>query len=148
MEPQAKTVDIEQFKTLYQSFNTKTLEQLPLLYCESILFKDPVHQITGLAMLKRYFEIFYNPKHPVAFTFTNQLITEDQAFFQWQMHYSHAKLNSGAPLRLNGGTLIKFTHLIHYHEDFYDMGAMIYQHVPVLGWAIKTINQRITEGGK
>lgn len=32
---------------------------------------------------------------------------------------------------------------ITHHEDFYDMGAMIYQHVPVLGWAVKKINSRL-----
>lgn len=38
---------------------------------------------------------------------------------------------------------IRFTDRIFYHEDFYDLGAMIYQHVPVLGRIIRFINQRI-----
>lgn len=40
-------------------------------------------------------------------------------------------------------TQIRFSDRIFYHEDFYDVGAMIYQHVPVLGRIIRFINQRI-----
>jgi hypothetical protein len=61
------------------------------------------------------------------------------------MHYAHPSLANGKPLVLNGGTLIKFNAQITYHEDYYDMGAMVYQHIPVIGWAVNKINARIAE---
>jgi len=137
--------DIAQFKQLYQTFNANTLSQLPTFYTPSIVFKDPVHQIAGINSLTNYFASFCNPESQCQFEFVNEVISDDQAFFQWQMHYSHPKLQAGKPLKLNGGTLIKFNSQITYHEDFYDMGAMIYQHIPLLGWAVKKINARISE---
>jgi hypothetical protein len=137
--------DIEKFKALYRNFDKDTSTQLPNLYSQDIQFKDPLHETKGLETLKVYFAGFCSPNIKCRFNFHNQLVTEDQAFVQWQMQYSHTRLNNGELLTLNGGTLIKFTNLIYYHEDFYDMGAMIYQHVPILGWAIRKINNRMAD---
>jgi len=135
--------DIERFKQLYQTFDDDTLAHLHTIYSPSVVFKDPVHQLEGIIALSEYFSGFCNPETKCQFEFINQIVAEDQAFFQWTMHYQHRSLNAGAALNLNGGTLIKFNSKIIYHEDFYDMGAMVYQHLPVIGWAIKKINARI-----
>jgi len=137
--------DIGQFKQLYKTFSSATPTQLPRLYHPAITFKDPIHELNGLAALSDYFASFCNQGTQYRFEFTNEVISHDQAFFQWQMHYAHPNLANGKPLVLKGGTLIKFNTQITYHEDFYDMGAMIYQHVPVIGWAVKKINARIAE---
>jgi SnoaL-like domain len=135
--------NIEEFKALYSRFDSSTPEQLGRLYSRDVVFIDPVHQTQGLDALKTYFAGFCSPETACQFNFYNQVVTAEQAFVQWTMNYSHARLNHGKTLTLNGGTLIKFTNLIHTHEDFYDMGAMIYQHIPLLGWAVKKINRRI-----
>lgn len=135
--------DIEQFKQLYKIFDSHTLARLPKIYSPAIIFKDPIHQLQGIAALNQYFAGFCNPEMKCEFEIHNEIISHDQAFFQWRMHYQHPHIKSGKPLMLNGGTLIKFNSNIVYHEDFYDMGAMIYQHLPVLGWTVKKINARI-----
>jgi hypothetical protein len=137
------TFDIEQFKQLYKTFSSETPAQLPKLYHATVTFKDPIHELNGIAALTHYFANFCKPDTQYRFEFTNELVTHDQAFFQWKMHYAHAQLANGKNLQLNGGTLIKFNTHIIYHEDFYDMGAMIYQHIPILGWAVGKINARV-----
>ena len=139
------TFNIERFKQLYKTFDTETPAQLPKLYHPAIIFKDPIHELKGLAALTDYFASFCKQDNQYRFEFTNEVISHDQAFFQWQMHYAHPSLGNGKSLLFNGGTLIKFNAQIIYHEDFYDMGAMIYQHVPLLGWAVRKINARIAE---
>jgi hypothetical protein len=135
--------NVEHFKQLYKTFSSETTTQLSELYNSGIVFKDPIHQLNGISALTDYFANFCNPDTCYQFEFINQIVSDDQAFFQWQMNYSHPQLKSGKQLSLNGATLIKFNSQIIYHEDFYDMGAMIYQHLPVLGWAVKKINARI-----
>jgi hypothetical protein len=137
--------DIEQFKQLYYTFSSETPNQLSKLYHPAIIFKDPIHELKGIAALTDYFAGFCKPDTHYKFEFINQVIAHDQAFFQWQMHYAHPSLANGKPLVLNGGTLIKFNAQITYHEDYYDMGAMVYQHIPVIGWAVNKINARIAE---
>ncbi len=146
LSPQPKLMfDIEHFKQLYKTFSRATPAQLPELYHPAIAFKDPVHELKGIGALTNYFASFCKSDTQYKFDFINEVISHDQAFFQWQMHYAHPSLANGKPLQLNGGTLIKFNTQIIYHEDFYDMGAMIYRHIPLLGWAVKKINARIAE---
>ncbi|GGY75418.1 transcriptional regulator [Cellvibrio zantedeschiae] len=135
--------DIAQFRQIYKKFNADTVRKLPDIYSPTIIFKDPVHQINGIAELSDYFASLCNPEMQCEFEITNEIASDNQAFFQWKMHYQHPRLKAGTPLILDGGTLIKFNTKIVYHEDFYDMGAMIYQHIPILGWAVKKINARI-----
>ncbi len=137
--------DIAHFKKMYQTFDNNTVSKLPQLYSPSVKFKDPIHELEGLEPLSRYFSNFCKPETHCQFYFINEIVTSYQAFFQWKMHYSHPKLSAGEKLMLNGGTMIKFGSHIVYHEDFYDMGAMIYQHLPVIGWAVKKINNHMKE---
>jgi len=135
--------NLNSFKSLYQTFDSEMLERLSEFYSPNIAFKDPIHQLQGLGALKDYFAGLCNPEQQCSFVFTNQVVTNQQAFLQWQMHYRHPRLNKGKRLTLDGGSLIKFDTSIFYHEDFYDMGAMIYQHIPILGWAVKSINAKL-----
>ncbi|MET0355666.1 MAG: nuclear transport factor 2 family protein [Cellvibrio sp.] len=137
--------DIDQFRQLYQTFDIQTLNDLPKLYDPAIEFKDPVHQLKGIAPLKSYFANLCDPKTRCQFEFIEEILSDSQAFFKWKMYYSHPKLRAGKILTLDGGSFIKFNSHIFYHEDFYDMGAMIYQHVPILGWAVKKVNSRLQE---
>lgn len=137
--------DVAQFKQLYRHFDRNTVTDLPDIYSQTIIFKDPVHQLKGIDALSNYFASLCSPDMQCEFDITNEIVSHDQAFFQWKMRYRHPRLQGGKLLILNGGTLIKFNSKIVYHEDFYDMGAMIYQHLPILGWLVKKINTRIAE---
>lgn len=140
--------DTARFKQLYKKFDQNTISSLSDLYSSQVLFKDPIHQLEGIHELSHYFAGFCSDDLQCEFTIYNEVVAQEQAFFQWQMHYRHPRLASGKPLRLNGGTLIKFNTHIIYHEDFYDMGAMIYQHIPILGWAVNKLNARIAQPNK
>lgn len=142
---QKPVFDTARFKQLYKKFDQETIRNLPDIYSPQINFKDPIHQLLGIPELSRYFAGFCSDELRCEFVIHNEVVAHDQAFFQWKMRYQHPNLASGKPLTLDGGTLIKFDSHITYHEDFYDMGAMIYQHVPVLGWAVKKVNARIAQ---
>lgn len=144
-QSQQPVFDTARFKQLYKKFDQETIRNLPDIYSPQINFKDPIHQLHGIPELSRYFAGFCSDELRCEFDIHNEVVSHDQAFFQWKMRYQHPNLASGKPLTLDGGTLIKFDSHITYHEDFYDMGAMIYQHVPVLGWAVKKVNARIAQ---
>ena len=136
---------IEHFKSLYSSFDQQTLARLPEFYSGNITFIDPIHKLEGIDALSKYFSGFSSADLHCQFVFTNEIIGNNQAFFQWQMQYSHKRISNGKTLALRGGSLIKFSDKIFYHEDFYDMGAMLYQHIPIIGWLIKKLNARMVQ---
>jgi hypothetical protein len=64
----------------------------------------------------------------------------------WTMHLTASKLNRGRPIALPGLSLIRFdpsSKQATYHRDYFDMGAFIYEHVPVLGSVIRFVNARL-----
>lgn len=65
------------------------------------------------------------------------------ALYTQDVEFRHPSLAGDKLISVRGITQIRLTDRIFYHEDFYDLGAMIYQHVPVLGRIIRFINQRI-----
>ena len=144
-QPPAPAFDLAAFKQLYKKFDKSTVNNLPNIYSPAVVFKDPVHNLQGIAELSTYFAAFCTPEMHCEFDIINEVVAIDQAFLQWNMRYRHSGLQGGKTLTLNGGTLIKFNTKITYHEDFYDMGAMVYQHLPILGWVVKKINARMTE---
>ncbi|WHI49643.1 hypothetical protein P3339_14310 [Microbulbifer sp. MLAF003] len=42
--------------------------------------------------------------------------------------------------------MVRFSDKVFYHEDFYDMGAMVYEQVPLLGSLIRKIKSRLGQG--
>lgn len=134
------------FKLLYKHLNAQTVsrEVLASCYGDAIVFLDPVHQVNGLDALTMYFEGMYENAARVDFDFGQMWQTEDKVFIRWQMHLEHSKLNSGNAVTVDGGSeLLLNGNRIVCHQDIFDMGQMLYEHIPVLSWAIKKIKQRL-----
>lgn len=131
------------FKQFYRQFDQQSLNALDGIYSEDVTFSDPVHIIQGSDKLKQYFESMCGNLTSCRFDFIDEVIGENDACFKWEMHYSHRSLKSNAPLRLMGTTFIKYSEKIDAHEDFYDMGAMLYEHLPLIGSAVRLVKSRI-----
>ncbi len=65
------------------------------------------------------------------------------SWMRWNMHYSHPRLKRGAVLKLEGASLLQHRDKVYFQQDYYDMGAMLYEHLPLLGGAIGAIKRRM-----
>lgn len=139
----SKQLLLSSFKAFYQNSDELHLEQIDALYTQDVEFRDPLHTILGILALKSYMKNVYANSRDVRFEYTDELSGENWATISWLMHFRHPSLGGGKLISVRGITQIRFTDRVFYHEDFYDLGAMIYQHVPMLGGIIRFINQRI-----
>lgn len=139
---------ISVFKQFYRHFDQHSLDMLEDIYAEDVTFSDPVHMIQGLGTLKSYFEGMCGNLSECRFEFIDEVIGDSNACFKWQMYYSHPSLKSNAPLKLMGTSFIEYSDKIDSHEDFYDMGAMLYEHLPILGSAVRLLKSRIQKNDK
>jgi hypothetical protein len=136
-------MSVEKLCEFYEHFDAAKINRLGEIYAENIQFRDPIHQLVGLPALTKYFKHVCGDGQS-RFEITERVTQAERTFLRWHMHYSHPKLASGKPLLLVGGSLLTVADKkIVNHEDFYDMGQMIYQHLPVLGWAIKQVNKHL-----
>ena len=62
----------------------------------------------------------------------------------WTMFLRHPKLRSGETIRVEGASYLKTRNgRIYYHRDYFDMGAMLYEHLPLLGRVVNTIKHKL-----
>lgn len=137
---------LDRFRSYYQHFDHDNFDVLGDIYCQDIQFSDPVHKIDGLPELKAYFAQMCSGLESCRFEFVGETIAAESAWFKWEMYYQHPKLQGGKELQLTGASYLRFTEdaqLIAFHEDFYDMGSMLYEHVPMLGSGVRWLKQRL-----
>jgi hypothetical protein len=133
---------IERFKAYFKILHESDLSQLRDLYSQQILFKDPVHEIRGLVELEDYFTSLCADLSDCRFEYLDEMITDQAAYVKWMMHFKHPKLGNRL-ISVRGVSHLKISDKIDYHEDFYDMGAMLYEQLPLIGNVTRWLRLRL-----
>ncbi|GLS27977.1 nuclear transport factor 2 family protein [Marinibactrum halimedae] len=134
------------FLEYYRNFSDQELSRLQHIYADNALFRDPVHEVQGINALEEYFkEVSTNLTH-CSFEFRSQHLHEGGAFVTWTMKYQHPRLKNNQLLTLEGASELKFSRdgRVSYHCDYYDMGAMVYEHVPLVGVIVRWLRRRLS----
>ncbi len=136
---------MDHFLKTYTALNHSNLHLLDTIYTEDIYFVDPAHAFQGLAKLTAYFQALYANLNAIEFNFTDPLKHGDIAYVQWNMAFSHPKLQRGKVIEVPGATFLRFhsSGKVSYHRDHFDLGCMLYEHLPVLGKIISGVKRRL-----
>lgn len=134
---------IEEFCEYYEQLSLDSLSELDRLYSESAVFEDPVDRIQGLDEIRSYFNGMLENVTYCQFDIEEVLDGGNQAFLTWNMKFSHPKLNKGRETIVPGTSHIKFDKAIYYQRDYYDLGGMIYEKIPVLSFIVRKIKKRM-----
>jgi hypothetical protein len=143
IQPNTNSLAYSRFKYFYENYLMVDLGHLYTIYHDRVEFKDPVHEITGLKGMQAYFK--NNSKNLICceFEFVDEVVNENSAHITWDMYFEHPKINHSKPVKVRGMSFIKFDDKIYYHEDVYDLGAMIYEHIPFMGKVTQWIKNRM-----
>lgn len=133
---------IEDFKSYFKALHESDLSRLRELYSEQIVFKDPVHEMRGLVELEDYFTSLCSDLSECRFEYLDEMLSEDSAYVKWVMHFKHPRLGNRL-ISVRGVSHLKLGDKIEYHEDFYDMGAMLYEQLPLLGNVTRWLRLRL-----
>lgn len=136
---------LDRFKTAFNQLNKDTLHLLEDIYTPDVQFRDPVHELSGLPVLRDYFGRLYDGIISCRFEFEAEVIAGQQGMLVWVMRFRHARFRRGETLELRGVSHLKFRDdgKVFQHHDYFDMGAFIYERVPVLGSVIRAIKSRL-----
>lgn len=139
---------LQQFEMAFSDFKNADFSRLAELYAPNVFFRDPVHEVSGLAALTDYFAGSQSLVVECRFEYLDRIVSDASATprkccYRWRMHYRHPRLKGGAKLELVGASVLHLQDKIIFHEDFYDMGAMLYEHLPILGGAVHWLKRRV-----
>lgn len=128
----------------YQSLSTGDLSLIEPLYADDIYFEDPSHGVQGKASLMGYFGNMFKNMDKCSFKFHRTLTTDTEVFLTWTMIMNHKKLAGGQTIRVEGSSFLKTRNgKIYYHRDYFDLGALVYENLPLIGRIIKRIRVRL-----
>lgn len=132
------------FCHVFEKLDKSCTESLKNLYTDDIAFTDPLHHIEGREVLMRYYADMLANVQACRFEVTHRQREGDDAFVAWTLHLTHPRLARGRPLRIAGCSQLTFRgDRVCRHRDYFDAGAMLYEHLPLLGAVIRWLKQRV-----
>ena len=140
---------VKRIKHLYSDFLSVDPDSIAEVYAENVEFRDPVHTVHGLKSMQAYFAGVGGNLQECRFEFDQTLVDGNTLNLWWTMHYRHPRLSKGALLTLRGASLLKLDleqDRVLEHEDIYDLGAMVYEQVPLLGSVVRYVKRQMAEG--
>lgn len=135
------TPAIEVFKGTFQRLNTGSLHLLAELYSEQVVFQDPFRRIEGLSALRQYFAKLYQNAISTSFVFEEECTGKGKAIVSWTLSLRHPRLNGGDLIQVPGVSHIRYRNKVYYHRDYFDGGALLYEHVPLLGSIVRAVKR-------
>ena len=136
---------MEKFLAMYKDLSSDNLHLLQNVYSSDIQFIDPAHEISGLDKLTEYFSALYQNVISIDFDFKDAVQQHNSCYLQWDMTFRHKSLAGGKTILVSGTTFLRFNddHKVYFHRDYFDLGEMLYENLPLLGRLITTIKGRL-----
>ncbi|MBC3421301.1 MULTISPECIES: nuclear transport factor 2 family protein [unclassified Pseudomonas] len=135
---------LQQFAERFASLDGANLDRLENLYSEDITFRDPLHHIQGLQALRAYFEQLYANASDIRYAFISaDEVSPGQGYLRWTLQFRHPRLAGGRQITLQGCSCLHWRDRVHFHQDYFDAGALIYEHLPIMGGAIRWLKGRL-----
>ena len=136
---------IHEFKNAWEHFDESSLWHLEKLYSPSLVFIDPIGKIEGRDEFLSHLESQCKKLDECRFWFDEKLevISNNQASLVWCMTMRHKAIGDGKATETRGVSIIQFDTLVTFHRDYFDLGQMVYQHLPVLGSVVRMVNRKL-----
>jgi len=135
---------LETFAERFTALNKDNLDLLGELYSDDVLFRDPLHEVHGLGAVRRYFAELYANVETLHFEFHGfDEVAEGEGYLRWTMRYRHPRLRGGEEIAVEGCSHLRWRDRVYQHRDYFDAGALLYEHLPVLGGVIAWLKRRL-----
>ncbi len=133
---------VDDLQQIFADAHTLEREDLAKIYANDVTFVDPLGRVEGLDQLSEYFEGVYKNVTSCRFDYLEECRLSNRTSIKWDMYFQHPKLSGGNEIKVRGVSLLEFNEKVTFHEDIYDVGALIYENVPVLGAPVRWLKRR------
>lgn len=142
MNPKAERA-LETLKTLFGDIKNADWSRIGDAYSDDALFIDPVHKLEGLPAIAAYFAALNKNVLEGGFVFNEEDVCDNKVFLTWDMKVRLRRPNKW--VTLVGISVLRFDDKVVSHRDYFDMGELVYEHVPVLSTLIRSIKKQMAK---
>lgn len=131
----------------FEDLSLRTLDRVDEFYAADVRFEDPMVELDGRARLREYYGHIYRNDPSLRWEFPD--VVGDPATstrtLVWIMHMQADGLNGGRPIAVPGVSHLVFDAegRCSYHRDYFDMGAFVYENVPLLRGVIGFVKRKL-----
>jgi len=132
------------FADNFSQLGKDNLHRLNQMYSQDVYFCDPLQEVQGLRSLRGHFANLYGNAEQLDFDFRGfDYVREGEGYLRWQMSFRHPHLRAGQLIEVEGCSHLKWRDKVYCHRDYFDAGAMVYEHVPVVGRLIRWLKAKM-----
>jgi hypothetical protein len=131
------------FAALYGNLDEENVRaRVRETYAPDAWFNDTVATEVGIDAIERYLLRTARGADGVKATVNDVAVSGRDCYVRWTMEVRAPKLAGGKPITTEGMSQLRFDEQgrILVHQDFWNPAAGIYQHLPLLGPAIRFVN--------
>jgi ketosteroid isomerase-like protein len=131
----------------YRGLDKDHIGLVDQFYDKNAEFLDPIVDLHGVSALRDYYAGLYKNVKTIRFDFTSEVAQGNDHVVMWKMTLLSESLNGGKEFSIDGNSFIRFGGAdgkVVYHRDYFDMGAFIYERLPVLGRVIRFIKEKMS----
>lgn len=134
---------IRRFVEYYAGLDAQPPAALAALYHPDATLSDPFGQHQGLFAIQRYFTHLLANVEQCRFTIDTPLcdgqrfaVTDHALVASAHCRWRNPALPGCSVVDIAGEQVL-------HQRDYYDAGEMIYEHLPLLGWAVRGVKRRV-----
>ena len=133
---------VQLFKDSFLELRPETDLPYEKLYEPDVVFQDPLRRTEGLVALRNHFQKLNRNLKVARFQFGPTFVQGTEAALAWTMTLE-LRRGPRRPIVVPGITHLRFADRITYQQDHFDAGALIYEHIPLLGSVIRWLKRHL-----
>lgn len=134
----------EKIKYFFENLTQNTsIDDFKTVYHESVIFKDPFNEVTGIESVFDIFAHMYRNLDNPRFVIVEYIDKENIAYVKWEFHFSFK--NESKQQMFEGVSRLEMNEegRVIDHIDYWDAAENIYGKLPIIGWLIRMIKRMI-----
>ena len=127
----------------FEALSRADLPRLGELYAADARFKDPFHDVRGVASIAAVFAHMFDTLDAPRFVVHDVVVQDDQCFLTWDFVFRMRRFVRGEQT-IRGGSHLRLAAdgRIEVHRDYWDAAEELYAKLPLLGALMRWLQRR------
>lgn len=150
MNAAASDEAVQRIVRFFDTLTPQSLQRLADIYTEDAYFKDPFHEVRGLARIEGIYRHMYETLDAPRFVVTRRLAGQGECFLRWDFHFRFRGWRASVEQTVHGASHLMLADdgRISGHRDYWDAAGELYEKLPVLGSLMRWLRHRAGGGAR
>jgi hypothetical protein len=141
-ETDSKSAKVDRF---YNGLTSENIgSRMDAMYATSVQFSSPFTTLSGKEALLDHYRQLYADLTSFELEITEEFVSGQETVLLWEISFASPKLKGGEKLKVSGVSHLTFANdQVVSQKDYYDAGAVVYEHVTLVGRLVKWVKHRV-----